>query len=110
MRVILDTNFIIHSLKYKIDIVEGLRNVGVSEIYVLDKTVDELEKLNAKLALKFVKKFKILKTKQGNVDDLLVELVKKGDLVGTQDRELKRRLKNKVRFVVIRQKKYYKII
>ncbi len=109
MKTILDTDFLINVIKYKINI-EEIKNPTI-----IDKTLDELKKvnnLNAKAAIKLtkLKKFKIIKTK-GNkiVDDLILEKATKEDSVATQDKKLKKQLKEKqIKTITIRQKKYIK--
>lgn len=91
------------------------------ELRILDKTIDELEKIiseqrgkyrtAAKLALAILKKKEIkkIKTPSGNVDDLLVNLSKKPDiLVATQDLGLKRRLSKP--YITIRQKRKFVLV
>ena len=109
MKTILDTDFLISIIKYKIS-TEGIKNPAI-----IDKTIDELDSKNtsnAKAAIKLIeiKKFKIIKTKKDKiVDDLILEHTKEGDLVATLDRKLKRKLKEKqIKTITIRQKKYIK--
>jgi rRNA-processing protein FCF1 len=117
MRVILDTDFLVNAIKYKIHIEESLKNTLDSnfQICIIDKTLDELKKIkdkNAKIALQLIKlkKYKILKTKKDKItDDLIKEIAKKTDIVATQDRKLKKDLKqNLIKTLSIRQKKYIK--
>ena len=89
------------------------------EVYVLDKTIGELNGIiknqsgkhedAAKFALKSieVKKIKIVKTEEGRVDDIIVKLAEKeGYIVATQDKDLKRKLVNQGSvLMVLRQKK-----
>ena len=116
MRLILDTNFLIHSITYRIDIIDELRRVldFNYEIYILDKTIEELKKINSlesQIAQKLVTKFKIIKTTKGYVDDILVNISTKNDVIATQDKILKKRLKEKnIKVLIIRQKKYYQLI
>lgn len=109
MKVILDTDFIITGLKYRIDILEELRKVlNINyKVYILDQTINELKgKPLEKLALKFIQKIDIIKTKQDKiVDDLLLE--QEEAIVATQDKGLKEKLKKaKIPIITIRQKKY----
>ena len=55
-KIILDTNFIVTALKFKIDLFSELRKAldFQYEIFILDKTIDELKKLKATLALKII--------------------------------------------------------
>ena len=87
------------------------------QVYVLDKSVDELKKIigdkkqklkdrnAAKLGLQLLKakKVKILSSNSDkSVDDILAEI--QGYIIATQDLGLKRRIKG--RKIVLRQKKY----
>ncbi len=117
-RIILDTNFILAIGQFHIDIFSELQRICnfPYEIFVLDKTLVELEKLinsdskqrdrfAAKLALDLIKdRVSILKTPNGYVDDLLVKLSDKSTIIATQDKELKKRLKGGL--ITIKQKKY----
>ena len=108
-KIILDTNALIYFVKFKIDFMEELRRICDFnfEVYVLNKTIDELEKLKKKLALELIKgkNLKILNIAEGkNVDDILIKMSKLGYIVVTQDKELKEKLQKP--FITIRQKKY----
>ncbi len=112
-KVIIDTDFLLHSLKFKIDIVKELQRICSFsiEVYILDQTLEELKgKPLEKLAHAVVEaKLKIIKTTtKAPVDDLLLE--QKGSIIATDDKALKERLK-KANFPVIsiRQKKYYQL-
>ena len=107
MKTILDTDFLINVIKYKVNI-EEIKNPTI-----IDGTINELEKKNtsnAKAALKLIelKKFKIIKTNSNKiVDDLILEKATKEDVVATQDKKLKRLLKEKeIKTITVRQKKY----
>ena len=114
-KIILDTNFLVDSLKFKIDIFSELRRIlDVNyEIFVLDKTLEELKKIKKeKLILKLVEEYNvgIIETDEGTVDDLIVDLVNENYIVCTNDSELKKRVKEKkLSIITIRQKKYYKL-
>lgn len=112
MKILLDTNFLINCSKFHIDYQEQLKG---HELYVLDRSIKELENLinqkkakNAKLALQILKakNIKTLKTSsKKDVDTLLRE--KKAYAVATNDKELISKIKNKKIFI-IRQKKLIK--
>lgn len=109
MNIILDTDFILTGLKYKIDILEQLRKAlnFNYKVCILDQTINELKgKPLEKLALKFIQKLEIIKTKQDKkVDDLMLE--QKDAIVATQDKGLKEKLKKaKIPIITIRQRKY----
>jgi rRNA-processing protein FCF1 len=100
--IILDTNFIIDIYKFKIDLKQELSNLDIEpyNIFVLDKTIEELTKLslkntNARVALHFVKNFDVIETREGYVDDILAEFNNKNIIIATNDQELKKRLKCK---------------
>ena len=120
--IILDTNALMAIGGFKLDVFSELERVCDFKfsVKVLDKTIEELEKIieeqggkhkrNAKLALEIVKKKKIGKIKtdenKNYVDDLLVELAKKGTIIVTQDKELKERVLGVGgKVMTIRQKK-----
>ena len=104
MKIILDTNFLLIPYQFKVDIFAEIDRIipEKHEILILDKTLDELNKiikeqkgkhkLAAVLALQLVKakQLNIIKTKGEHVDDILVDL--KGYTIATQDIELKKRL------------------
>lgn len=121
--IVLDTNFIIAALEFRIDIRTELSRIldFNFEIATLSSTSLELEKLikegeyferkQAMLAMAFLKKagFKALPA-EGNTDELLLRLDKANDIIATQDLELRKRLKAKgFKTVVIRQKKHFKM-
>ncbi len=132
VKVILDTNFLLSPARIKIDIFKSLKELMNEpyEIFVLDKSIEELKNLaNLKknrvfvdVALKLVKDYnvKVIKTKSflnthklhevEDADDLIVELVSQNPqeyVVATQDKELKRRLKELgVRRIIIRKKSF----
>ncbi len=121
MKIILDTNFLLIPAQFKVDIFSELDKLGTNQLYILDRTLEELtdivkkqslkNKKAAKLALSLIKfkKIKIIKTKTTNkTDDLIVEIAKKKkNTVATQDKLLKQKLnENKVKIITLRQKKY----
>jgi rRNA-processing protein FCF1 len=109
--ILLDTNFIVSALKNKIDIFREIERIIEEnyEIKIIDKTVQELEKLKEKLAIQIIKKIKKIKATE-DVDTEIVKNSDKNTIVATLDRELKHKLKDKgIRTITIRQKKYFKI-
>jgi len=123
-RIIIDTNFLLIPAQFKVDIFSEIERICIFKykIYVLDKTIDELNKIikeqkgkhkrSASLALQLLKAKKIpqIKTPEGLVDDLIVKIAKKSDYIATQDLGLKRRLKNKANIIAMRQKKFLVIL
>ena len=121
-KILLDTNFLMAWGQFKVDIFTQIDKISTFryELFILDKNLDELNKIieeqkgkdkdAAKIALKLidVKGIKIMKTKSNQkTDDLILDLASKKDfIVATQDKFLKSRLKEKsVPMIVLRQKK-----
>ena len=115
-KIILDTNALMAIAEFNIDLFSELERVCdfTYDLYILEGTIKELKKIMeeqrqkfkraAKLALAIVKAKGIKKIASTDyVDDVLVEFSKKGDLVLTQDIELKKRLTKP--YLTIRQKK-----
>ena len=114
--IILDTNFLLIPGQFKVDIFSEIDRVCPFsyDLYVLDKSINELERIMgkdkpaAKLALSLIKakKLKILKTSEKkSVDDLILGM--NDVIVATLDKELIRRLKEKgTKIIRLRQKKY----
>ena len=109
--IVLDTNLILYSLKYKVDIFNELKRICnfKYEIKILDKTLDELKnKPNGTLALRFIKEknIKLINSENGYVDELLLKLPRTY-IIATNDKALKTQVKlqNKA-LITLRQKKY----
>lgn len=115
-KIILDTNFLMIPSQFKVDIFSEIDRImnNQYELYVVKGTIDELNniiekqrgkhKLAAKLALQLIKAkgLKILYINQKPVDDVLVKLSKEY-IIATQDKELKKRIKNNK--IILRKKK-----
>ncbi|MEK6963045.1 MAG: PIN domain-containing protein [Nanoarchaeota archaeon] len=119
--VILDTNFLLIPELYRVDVFEKIKELMNEpyELYIMDKTIDELNKIvasaktkdkeAAKLALQLVKQ-KGLKSLpcSSTVDECILN--GPVDYAATQDRDLKRALKAKgVKIITLRQKHYLKV-
>ena len=119
-KILFDTNFLLIPATKKVDIFEEVNNIiPGAQLCVLDKTIDELNKIQneqrgkhrdaAKMALQLVQKnkIKIIPTHTEKlVDDILVDLQDEY-IIATQDKELKHRLK---KCLILRQEKYIKLI
>ena len=122
-KIILDTNFIIIPYKFNVDIFSEIDRISRFdyELCVIDKTIEELNKLAesgkgggkraAKLALALLKSKKVRELESSGsgiyADDALLEIASPSNIIATQDIELKRRLKAKgVPVITLRQKKY----
>ena len=125
MKLLLDANFLVSSIEYRIDLMNELRKFGKPELFTLRPVVDELKELsggrgraskNAKLALMWLKREKI-KAKscgEGHTDKIIIDTAAKagdGCVVCTVDRKLRDSLiRNGVSVVTIRQKSYLAFI
>jgi len=108
MKILLDTSFLISAIKYKIDFLNELKG---HELVILEPIKIELEKLikgkkkgnlEAKIALELIEKNKI-KIKKTDIKEADDALANENEIVATQDKELKKRLK---KIITIRQKKF----
>ena len=121
MKILLDTNFIITSIKQKVGLFSQLEDLFPSpEIIIPDKVIGELERIKirkdvkgrdkeiAELALKILDKEKFTKiTADGKVDDFIVNyaLANRELVIASLDREIRAKLKGKVRLLTLRDKK-----
>ena len=121
-QVLLDSNFIITCVRQGIDFFEKIETFGL-EILVPEQVIKEIEKLSvngrslklrnqAELSLKILKanNFRKIKLKVRNVDNGIKKFADTNPhaIIGTLDRELKRRTEN--RKLVIRERKKLQII
>jgi len=122
-KIIIDTNFLLIPGQFKIDIFSEIERIADFnyKLFIIDKTIDELKNIikneqsrrqreSAKLGLELIKK-KDLKTirttAEKSVDDLILDIANKGTIVATQDKELKKRLREKgISIITMRAKKY----
>ena len=113
MKVLLDTNFLVDSAKYRIRLDEQLAG---HELLTLDKCIRELEKLaqkrtayakSAAVALEMAKRLKIERGRRRTTDAAIVEYAAShGCAVATNDRELIKSLKkNGIKIIRLRQKR-----
>ncbi len=129
--IIIDTNFLVSAIRFKIDILSELQRICDFKytVCIVEGTIDELEKLAetgkpkdkiaARISLELIrnKKINIIKTspknkRVKNVDILILNWIKEGNfIVATQDKELKREIRKKGDpIIVLRQKGYFKLI
>lgn len=118
MQIIVDTNILMNSVKFKVDFFENLAKFG--KPVIPDFCIEELKKLEskhkeAKIALKIIKKINIEIAKTSDSikdikmnDDRIIKLAKKTkSAVATNDEELIKRLKmKKIRVLRLKQKRY----
>lgn len=110
-KIILDTDFLLTSLRFKVDIITEINRICDFnyKIFIIDKTIDELkDKKFGKLAIEIIKRFEVIETKKDKIaDELILELNDNEIIVATQDKEFKKKLKReKIPIITIRQKKY----
>jgi len=119
-KIILDTNFFMIPHQFKIDIFEEIDRIMEEEyeLITLDKIVEELEKLAkektehavaARIGLEMIKKrnIKVISTEDKNVDNTIFKIADKNTIVATNDRVLRKKLKNKnVKTLYLRSKKH----
>jgi len=105
MKIVLDTNFLIDLVRFKVDLTEI--ESFVHEPYALatsGKVVAELKSLSkgnsktsayAKLALKLIDELhiQVIKSKQASADKEIIELAKES-ITATNDKELRKKLKS----------------
>ena len=103
MRILLDTNFIIDVVRFKIDLDSIVDLVGGSELATLSSVERELIKISertskagmyAKSALTLIKErsIKIIKS-EGRPDNAMLKLADDKTIIATNDTELRKRLK-----------------
>lgn len=125
-KIILDTDFLVHCAENRVDYVTEMERICnfKYQLYVIDKTMDELDRIiekkkqKARLAAKLAKiilkakKIPEIKTKKDKTtDELMLENLDKDTIIATMDANLKRILKKKsVPVVILRQRKYLKIL
>jgi len=123
LKILVDTNFLIDMLRYKLDfsIFETLEeNV---ELFISSETLREIKSMAnrktkegrlAMVALKLIEtqKIKIVQSLKKEVDEDLLELAKKeGFIVATNDKDLKEKLKKEnVRIICLRNKKKIEVM
>ncbi len=128
-KILLDTNFLLIPAEFRVDIFSELERLMDRSytVYILDKSVEELQHIQqvqkgknreaAKIALQLINKqqkakhLNIIAAGHGSVDDAIVELADKDYIVGTQDRMLRRRLRQKnIKLLSLREKNHLTIL
>ena len=124
--VIMDTNFLFSMFKFNVDVFDLSLNFPFV-IIVFSGTIDELKDISEKTKKAKTRKEAVIimkiiekKEKEGKikivesekyVDDAILEYAKNHEVVvATADKELKRKLKNALGFLVVRSKKWIKYI
>jgi len=114
MKIILDTNFLMAIVQFKIDIFEQLAG---NDLYTIESVVNELNGISkrkskdgtaAKIVLTIIKSkgLKILESKDV-ADKSLIDYSNSGYIIATQDKVLQNKIKSLGwKSIYIRQKKY----
>ena len=126
VKIIFDSNFLLIQPQFCINIYEELENklnrkierIIISPIYEelqkLSKRKKIKERKNALMTLQFIKNFEIIKVERlqnETVDDLIIRLAKKWNSpVATNDKELRRKLRNmSIAVIYLRQKSHLEV-
>lgn len=116
-KVILDTNFLIDLLKFKIEL-EKIQEIleEPTELFILSSSIKELEKIAisrsksgslAKVVLKIIKlrKIDVIESKE-SPDKAFLSLADKNTIIATNDSELRKKLKKLgIKTIYLRAKK-----
>ncbi len=109
--VILDTNALLMQFEFKIDLEDELtRLLGVFEILIPSSVLDELKNIkdkNVKSALDLASRYKTIETEKKGDKSIIFLAEKFKAVVVTNDRELRRRLKEVgIKVIYLRQKSF----
>ncbi|UCG68998.1 MAG: twitching motility protein PilT [Thermoplasmata archaeon] len=109
--VILDTNALLMMFEYRINLEDELTGLlGTYEILIPTAVLHELRYLQnsqAKAAYKFAERYRTIESVNKGDEAILSLAIKLNAVVVTNDRELRRRLKeNELRVIYIRQRSY----
>ena len=109
--VILDTNALLTQFEFKIDLEDELTNLlGTYEILIPSSVLNELKNLkdkDARSALDFALKYKVIETEKKGDESIFAMAKELNAVVVTNDRELRKRLKdNGLKVIYLRQKSY----
>ncbi len=109
--VILDTNALLAQFQFRIDIKEELfRLLGAYEVLIPSSVLDELDNVKdryARVARKFAETFRVIETNKKGDESILVLARAMRTIVVTNDKALRKRLKNEgISVIYLRQKKY----
>jgi rRNA-processing protein FCF1 len=119
-KIILDTNFLTLPHQFNVDIFEEINRIMEEEyeLITLSSVIEELKKISesrgndavaAKIALELVEKknVKVINTNNKNVDNAIVAIADKNTIIATNDKALKKKIKNKnVKVIYLRGKKH----
>lgn len=103
IKIILDTNFLLTTIRYKLHGLEEIKNKIPAEFYVLSGTIDEMTNLSKKdkkirneynLVKKMLENEKVegIKSTTENVDEDLIKF-SKSYVIATNDKQLRQKIK-----------------
>ncbi len=106
LKVVLDTNMLTVPFQFKVDILEEIwRLLPEAKIYTVPQVIRELrkmlegsikERLAAKVGLKLLEKVEVLDVDESlPTDTILLKLSEEGYIIATNDRELRRRIRER---------------
>ncbi len=113
MKVLLDTSFILSAIRNKIDFLDEIETMGHVPI-VPKQVLVELKgisksKIEAELALKILRKIKLIDLETKNTDAGIIRYSKNNKIIiATLDKEIKKKTKNQK--LVIRAKKKLEVL
>lgn len=123
-KIIIDTNFLLIPLKFRVDIFSEFNRVCDFnyKLFIFEQSINELKniiegqsgvnKKAAQFALKLIKLKNIgaIKSKQKDVDKLILKSIDNNTIIATQDIKLKQELLKKgASVIMLRQKKYLQL-
>ncbi len=124
-KIIIDTNFLMIPSQFRVDIFSEIDRIcsfnynllvfeqSIHELRDIIKKQGQKHRKAAQLALKLIslKNIEIIKADRNDTDSLILEHADKDMIVATQDINLKKRLLEKgVSVIILRQKKYLKLL
>ena len=124
-KIIIDTNFLLIPIQFKVDIFSEFNRICSFnyKLFIFDKSIDELkniiqkqrgkDKKAAEFALKLIKlkNIEIIETGHKYVDELILDSINKDTVIATQDVLLKKQLLEKgASVIILRQKKYLQLL
>ena len=123
--VIFDTNFLFVTFEFRIDLIAELEKLLGSDpaFFIYEGTIGELESVEKKkdknkkflpLIAKMLEvyDFKMIRSDEKYIDDQILENQDPGVYVATNDKELRKRIKERggCRIIMMRQKKYLVVV
>jgi len=122
-KVLLDTNFLLDAIRFKVDLSIFQELEENVEIFISSETLREVKSIANKktkegrlalIALKLIEsgQIKVTQSLKKNVDEDLIALAKKeGFMVAANDKDLKEKLKKEnVRVICLRNKKKIEVV